>query len=78
LKWIGNGQSRIAVEQNNPKPSDNRETIMSSSDGPAQRPAVPARQARQGVTGHNVRYVLGFSIAAVIIVFGIIWLIYFA
>jgi hypothetical protein len=51
---------------------------MSSSDGPAQRPVVPARQARQGVTGHNVRYVLGFSIAVVIIVFGIIWLIYFA
>jgi hypothetical protein len=77
-KWIGNRQSRITVEQNNSKPSDNRETIMSSSDGPAQRPVVPARQARQGVTGHNVRYVLGFSIAAVIIVFGIIWLIYFA
>jgi hypothetical protein len=50
---------------------------MSSSDGPEQRPVVPARQARQGVTGHNVRYVLGFSIAAVIIVFGIIWLILF-
>jgi hypothetical protein len=55
----------------------NRKTIMSSSDGPEQRPVVSARQARQGVTGHNVRYVLGFSIAAVIIVFGIIWLIYF-
>jgi hypothetical protein len=26
-------------------------------------------QARQGVTGHNVRYVLGFGIVAVIIVF---------
>jgi hypothetical protein len=50
---------------------------MSSSDRPEQRPVVAARQARQGVTGHNVRYVLGFSIAAVIIVFGIIWLTYF-
>jgi hypothetical protein len=50
---------------------------MSTADGPEQRPVAPARQARQGVTGHNVRYVLGFSIAAVIIVFGIIWLIYF-
>jgi len=28
--------------------------------------------------GHNVRYVLGFSLAALIIVFGIIWLAYFA
>jgi hypothetical protein len=51
---------------------------MSASDGPERHPVVPARQARQGVTGHNVRYVLGLSIAAVIIVFGIIWLVYFA
>jgi len=41
-------------------------------------PVVPAQQARQGVTGHNVRYVLGFSIAAVVIVFLAIWLVYFA
>ena len=40
--------------------------------------ANTTREARQGVTGHNVRYVLGFSVAALIIVFGIIWLIYFA
>jgi hypothetical protein len=45
---------------------------------PEQRPVLPARDARQGVTGHNVRYVLGFSLAALIIVFGIIWLTYFA
>jgi hypothetical protein len=51
---------------------------MSSLGGPEHRPVVPARQARQGVTGHNVRYVLGFSIAAVVVVFGIIWFIYFA
>ncbi len=51
---------------------------MSSSDGQERRLVVPARQARQGVMGHNVRYVLGFSIAAIIIVFGIIWLVYFA
>ena len=28
---------------------------------------VPAEQARQGVTGHNVRYVLGIGIAAAIV-----------
>jgi len=43
---------------------------------------VPAQQARQGVTGHNVRYVLGFGIAAaaaaVVVVFGIIYIAYFA
>jgi len=41
-------------------------------------PVVRTDRARQGVTGHNVRYVLGFGIAAIVIVFGIIWLIYFA
>jgi hypothetical protein len=54
---------------------------MTSPDNkfePQQRPVVSARAARQGVTGHNVRYVLGFSLIALIIVFGIIWLIFFA
>lgn len=51
---------------------------MNSSQTPEGRPVVPAQQARQGVTGHNVRLVLGFSIAAVVIVFTIIWLAYFA
>jgi hypothetical protein len=50
---------------------------MSSSQGPEQRPVIPARQARQGVTGHNVRLVLGLSIAAVVIAFAIIWILYF-
>ena len=43
-----------------------------------QRPIVSAREARQGVTGHNVRYVLGFSLVALIIAFVIIWLSFFA
>ena len=51
---------------------------MSFSEGPQQRPIIPGQRARQGVTGHNVRYVLGFALAAVIVVFGVIWLIYFA
>jgi hypothetical protein len=45
---------------------------------PEQPPVVSTREARQGVTGHNVRYVLGFGLAALIIAFGIIWLIFFA
>jgi len=44
---------------------------------PKQRPVLSTLAARQGVTGHNVRYVLGFSLAALIVAFGIIWLIYF-
>jgi hypothetical protein len=34
-------------------------------------------RARAGVTGHNVRYVLGFGLLAVIIAFAIVYLIYF-
>jgi hypothetical protein len=54
------------------------ETVVSSSESPERRPVIPARQARQGVTGHNVWFVLGFSIAGVVVVFAIIWLVYFA
>lgn len=42
-----------------------------------QRPVLPKVQARQGVTGHGVRYVLGVGVAAMIIAFVIIYLIYF-
>jgi len=42
-----------------------------------QHPALPARRARQGVTGHNVRYVLGFGLAAIIVAFIIVYLIFF-
>ena len=42
---------------------------------PVAAPVVPTPQARAGVTGHNVRYVLGFSIAAVVIAFVIVYFI---
>jgi hypothetical protein len=41
------------------------------------RTVVPAEQARQGVTGHNVRYVLGIGIAAAIVAFAALYVIYF-
>lgn len=41
-------------------------------------PVVPAQNARQGATGQNVRYVLGFGTLAIIVAFFIIYLIYFA
>jgi hypothetical protein len=61
----------------------NQENAMSSSEessseDPERRPVVSARQARQGVTGHNVRRVLGFSLAGIVVVFAIIWMVYFA
>jgi hypothetical protein len=43
----------------------------------AQQQIVPAPRARAGVIGHNVRYVLAFGIAAVIIAFLIVYLVYF-
>ncbi len=37
-----------------------------------------ATEARQGVTGHNVRYVLGFGLAGVIVAFALIYIYYLA
>ena len=34
-------------------------------------------QARQGVTGHNVRYILLISTSAVIVGFVVVWLYFF-
>ena len=45
------------------------------SDG---RTVVSTQQARQGVTGHNVRYVLGIGLAASIVAFVVLYAIYFA
>ena len=36
-----------------------------------------ATEAREGVTGHNVRYVLLFGTAGVIVIFAALWLFYF-
>ncbi len=37
---------------------------------------LPTVEARAGVTGHNVRYVLGFGLAGVILAFVIVMLAY--
>jgi hypothetical protein len=43
------------------------------------RPVVKSEtQARQGATGHNVRYVLGTALAAVVIGFAAVYIYYFA
>jgi hypothetical protein len=38
------------------------------------RPVLSAQQARQGVTGHNVRYVLAWGIAGVVVAFVVVYL----
>ena len=44
---------------------------------PEPRTVVPTDRARQGVTGHNVRYVLAIGLAAVVIAFLALYLAYF-
>lgn len=38
---------------------------------------IPATQARQGVTRHNVRYVLSLSLGGAVFIFGVVYLLYF-
>jgi hypothetical protein len=45
---------------------------------PVERPVLTKVKARQGVTGHNVRYVLAASLAAVVAAFVAIYIVYFA
>jgi hypothetical protein len=62
-------------------------SMSSAQDGPVSaeprlqsdvRTVVPTQQAHQGVTGHNVRYVLGVGLAAAIVAFVVLYAIYFA
>lgn len=62
--------SQRQTDELQPGEREQRETVHS--------PVLPAQTARQGATGHNARYVLGFGIAATVIVFVAIWLVYFA
>jgi hypothetical protein len=42
------------------------------------RPPMPPAKARQGVIGHNVRYVLGFGIAGAVIALALVYAVFFA
>jgi hypothetical protein len=57
---------------------ERRRFSMSASQDDQHRTVVTTQRARQAVTGHNVRYVLGFGLAAIIIAFAIIYIVYFA
>jgi hypothetical protein len=41
-------------------------------------PVVSAQDAREGAVGHNVRYVLGFGVLAIVVAFIVIYAVYFA
>jgi hypothetical protein len=61
-------------------PEDSLATERAAQSDPEnqERPVISTQRARQGVTGHNVRYVLGFGLAAIIIAFAVIYIAYFA
>ncbi len=48
------------------------------SERETMHPVIPPRNARGAAIGHNARYVLGFSLVAVIIAFVAIYAVYFA
>lgn len=58
--------------------SDDNRAIDQHGPQSEQHPVVSTTRARQGVTGHNVRYVLGFALVGTIVAFAVIWLVYFA
>jgi hypothetical protein len=51
---------------------------MATQNAPERRPVLSKVEARQGVTGQNVRYVLCFGLGGVITAFAVIYLLYFA
>jgi hypothetical protein len=58
-------------------PASDAVAMIEPAGAPVERPVVENKvEARQGVTGHNVRYVLAYGIAGTVIAFIIIYLIY--
>jgi hypothetical protein len=43
-----------------------------------QRPILSTTEAREGVTGHNVRYVLIFSLLGAIVAFVVLYFVFFS
>ena len=53
------------------------ENLMSNVSGAQAQPvALPTNKARGGVTGHHVRYVLGFGLAGIIFAFIVMGLLF--
>lgn len=47
---------------------------MATERDEARSPTVSKTEARQGVTGHNVRYVLAYGLGAAIVVLALVYL----
>jgi hypothetical protein len=58
-------------------PASDPVAMLEPTPADAGRPVVTQEvEARQAVTGHNVRYVLGFGLVGIVVAFVIIYLIY--
>ena len=58
----------------NPEPRSN---FRPASPSEAEEDSMETNKTRQGVTGHNVRYVLYFGLAGVIVGFILVYLVIF-
>lgn len=54
--------------------TDDLRTVRRRDTEPTVETAV---EARQGVTGHNVRYVLGIGLTSAIVALGLLWYFFF-
>jgi hypothetical protein len=54
-----------------------REERMPDRQPDKKRIVEDTTAARQGVTGHNVRYVLGISLFTAVIALGAIWILFY-
>jgi hypothetical protein len=57
--------------------SQQRQSDVAAKASARDAPVKSATEARQGVTGHNVRYILAFGVLAVIIAFAVVYGYYF-
>ncbi len=60
-------------------PASDPVAMLEPSAPSPDRPVVETEvQARQGVTGHNVRYVLGYGLAGIIVAFVVLYLLMYS
>ncbi len=55
------------------RPTEHNASVGASVESSAAVQHASTDHARQGVTGHNVRYVLAFSLAGVLILLAVAW-----
>jgi hypothetical protein len=67
---------RFSMSTDEPR-SQQRQSDGRANPSAGDAPVKSATEARQGVTGHNVRYVLALGVLAVIVAFAVVYGYYF-